>query len=145
LSLHHPDCGAWLYFYARSMENLATIYDNQTTVTYYSNLANAIMGKMLDNNLDPKDKIFKDVFYNKQFPEIISFSYHLGYPNLLPFVSLIRLSKIFVVDDSRTEILNSYLDFIENEETIWSDYGIRSLNLKDEFFGVGRIIVILFD
>lgn len=28
LSLNHPDCGAWVYYFARVMEKLAAIYDN---------------------------------------------------------------------------------------------------------------------
>lgn len=56
------------------------------------------------------------------------FSPHFGYPNFLP----IAMGLIDVQDDA---LINAQIKYMSDASSVWTPYGLRSLDMKDEFFG----------
>ena len=54
---------------------------------------------------------------------------HKGYPNLFPIA-------LGMIDPNDTELLEAQIDFMSDPNAIWTQYGLRSLDIKDDYFGV---------
>lgn len=54
----------------------------------------------------------------------MSFSPHRGYVNLIPLA-------LGMINPENTEVINAYAEFMRSEETLWTPYGLRSLEKND--------------
>lgn len=72
---------------------------------------------------------FGDVYSNIEGKR--SVLVHKGYITLFPFL-------FGLLDSSKSHRLKSTLDMLSDPQELWSDYGIRSLSLSDEYHGKGE-------
>lgn len=79
--------------------------------------------------LDPSDLVFKDVLYDKNDTKKTGhFSPHLGYLNVFPLA-------MGMIDPSNETLIEAQVRYMTNESYIWTEYGLRSLSVNDDFFG----------
>jgi mannosyl-oligosaccharide glucosidase len=76
---------------------------------------------------DKTDKLYKDLLIDRNSGDE-SFSPHRGYVNLMPLA-------LGMINPNNTEVIDAYSEFMRDEKTIWTPYGLRSLEMNDEFFG----------
>lgn len=88
--------------------------------------------------LDAQDGLYKDILQEKKAqdgeqsqPSQLYFSPHRGYPNLLPLA-------LGMLDRNQAEVIRQHLLFMRDEKTIWTPYGLRSLELGNPYFGMDR-------
>lgn len=126
ISKYHIDIQCWMTFFLESFIELAELLDIQSDVIklriYLENSRDN-----LKVYYDKSDGIYKDVFQKIGNQNTKIFSNHIGYPNLFPYFFGYGSS------DSLLEMLK----LVNNKEELFSVGGIRSLSLKDQFYGTG--------
>jgi mannosyl-oligosaccharide glucosidase len=100
-------------------------------------MAQRIKSAIDEHLFDASDFIYKDLLIgtSAENKDTVKFSPHIGYPNLFPIA-------FGFIDVNDTPILDAYLKLIESPN-LWSEYGIRSLSLDDNFFGMVIISYIV--
>ncbi len=68
------------------------------------------------------------MLFDKNDPNKIKLSPHLGYPNFIPL-------SLGMIDPSDDFLLSKHAQALRNTTTLWSLYGIRSLSKADPDFG----------
>ena len=121
----HTDLISWMGMMTRSMKHIAETIGESEDAQEYSSYEIAIIRNIDDLHWDEKAQTYGDATID-EYEESIHVC-HKGYISIFPF-----LTGLIPPDSPR---LKATLDLISDPEELWSDYGIRSLSLKDEFYG----------
>jgi mannosyl-oligosaccharide glucosidase len=124
----HVDLISWMGMMTRSLLNIATLLQLPKDVAEFSNIETAILHTIDNLHWSEKEKCYCDATIDDY--EDNSLVCHKGYISLFPFL----LGLI----DAKSDKLGHMLQLLGDEEELWSDFGIRSLSKKDEFYGTGE-------
>ena len=124
----HVDLISWMGMMTKSLKNVATLLQISEDVAEYNTIETAILRNIDDLHWSEEEKCYCDATIDDY--EENSLVCHKGYISLFPFL----LGLI----DPASEKLGHILLLLGNEEELWSEYGIRSLSKKDEFYGTGE-------
>ncbi|KAH6686185.1 mannosyl-oligosaccharide glucosidase [Plectosphaerella plurivora] len=124
----HVDLMSWVGLMTKSLINIADALGMLEEVDKYKKVLDAIEHNLNDLHWSEKDGCYCDATID-DFEEH-TLVCHKGYISLFPF--LVGLLK---ADDPK---LGKLLDLLGDKEELWSPHGIRSLSLKDEFYGTGE-------
>lgn len=124
----HVDLMSWMGMMTKSLKNVATFLEYTDDVAEYNVIETAILRNIDDLHWSEKDKCYCDATIDDY--EENSLVCHKGYISLFPFLTGLM--------DPASEKLGHVLNLLGDEEELWSDYGIRSLSKKDEFYGTGE-------
>jgi mannosyl-oligosaccharide glucosidase len=123
------DATAWGYFFTDSVYELAKFCgEEKDFLDFLRSKKNHILFNLKTHLFDKEDHLYKDKLINLSDKSFM-FSFHLGYPNLMPLI-------FGMIDDNSTE-LDAALNFLSNPSTIWTDYGLASLSKEDFYYGQG--------
>ena len=124
----HIDLMSWVGMMTRSMKNIATLLDYKDDVVEFTDIDTAITHNIDDLHWSEKDSCYCDATIDA-FEEH-TLVCHKGYISLFPLLTGLM--------DGKDEKLGHILALIGDESELWSDYGIRSLSRKSEFYGTGE-------
>ena len=121
----HTDLISWIGMMTRSMRRIATTLGEEDDAKEFQGFETAIIRNIDDLHWDSKQQTYCDATVD-DYEESVHVC-HKGYISIFPF-----LAGLTPPDSPR---LGPILDLVGNPEELWSDYGIRSLSKKDEFYG----------
>lgn len=121
----HTDLISWMGMMTRSMRRIAKVLDESDDVKEFAGYEKAIMRNIDDLHWSKEQKAYCDATID-DYEESVHIC-HKGYVSLFPF-----MTGLLPPDHSH---LKDILDLIEDPEELWSDYGVRSLSKRDEFYG----------
>jgi mannosyl-oligosaccharide glucosidase len=121
----HVDLISWMGMMTKSLKNVAKFLDYKDDVAELNIIEEAILKNIDDLHWSEKDKVYCDATIDDY--EENSLVCHKGYISLFPF--------LLGLLDPKSNKLGALLELIGNEEELWSNYGLRSLSKKSEFFG----------
>ncbi|KAK2764963.1 Processing alpha glucosidase I [Arachnomyces sp. PD_36] len=121
----HTDLISWMGLMTRSIRRIAETLGESDDVEEFGVYETAILRNIDDLHWDDKAKTYCDATID-DYEEHVHVC-HKGYISIFPF-----LTGLLPADSPR---LKPVLDLISDPEEMWSDYGIRSLSKKDEFYG----------
>ncbi|KAI1005259.1 putative mannosyl-oligosaccharide glucosidase [Podosphaera aphanis] len=124
----HIDLLAWMGMMTKSLKNLASFLDFQDDVNELSRIDSAILRNIDDLHWSEEHKCYCDASIDLYEENILVC--HKGYISLFPFLTGLV--------DAKSEKLSHLLNLLENQEELWSNFGIRSLSKKSEFYGIGE-------
>lgn len=124
----HIDLISWMGMMTRSLKNIATFLQLPDDIAELTTIETAIIRNIDDLHWSEKEKCYCDATIDDY--EENSLVCHKGYISLFPFL----LGLI----DPESEKLGHVLQMMGDEEELWSEFGIRSLSKKDEFYGTGE-------
>ncbi|KAL2039100.1 hypothetical protein N7G274_008149 [Stereocaulon virgatum] len=120
----HTDLISWMGMMTRSMRRIADTIGETEDAKEFAGYEEAIIKNIDDLHWDKKEKTYCDATID-DYEESVHVC-HKGYVSIFPF-----LTGLLPPDSPR---LKAVLDLISDPEELWSDYGIRSLSQKDEFY-----------
>jgi mannosyl-oligosaccharide glucosidase len=121
----HTDLISWMGMMTRSLRRIAETLGEQDDVEEFDVYETAIIRNIDDLHWDDKEKTYCDATID-DFEESVHVC-HKGYISIFPF-----MTGLLPANSPR---LGPVLDLIGDPEELWSDYGIRSLSKRDEFYG----------
>ena len=121
----HTDLISWMGMMTRSMRRIAETISEEDDAKEFQGYETAIIRNIDDLHWDKKEKTYCDATID-DYEESVHVC-HKGYISIFPF-----LTGLLPPDSPR---LKAILDLISDPSELWSDYGIRSLSQKDEFYG----------
>lgn len=121
----HTDLISWVGMMTKSMRRIAEFIDEKDDAEEYQKYETAIVRNIDDLHWDRKAQTYCDATIDDY--EESAHVCHKGYISIFPF-----LTGLVPPDSPR---LGAILDLIADPEELWSDYGLRSLSKKDEFYG----------
>ncbi|KAJ6134127.1 FAD dependent oxidoreductase [Penicillium sp. IBT 18751x] len=121
----HVDLISWMGMMSRTMRRIAEYLGEEEDMEEFAYYETAITRNIDDLHWSEKEQTFCDATID-EFEESVHVC-HKGYISLFPF-----LTGLLGPDSPH---LKPVLDLINDPEELWSDYGIRSLSKKDEFYG----------
>ncbi|MCJ1462541.1 Processing alpha glucosidase I [Pseudocyphellaria aurata] len=121
----HTDLISWMGMMTRSMRRVAEIISESEDAEEFKRYETAIIRNIDDLHWSQKHQTYCDATID-DYEESVHVC-HKGYISIFPF-----LTGLVAADSPR---LGPILDLIGDPEELWSDYGLRSLSLKDEFYG----------
>ena len=121
----HLDMISWIGMMSRSMRRIAEKIGDTDDAKEYQGYETAITRNIDDLHWSAKEKAYCDATIDA-FEEHVHVC-HKGYLSLMPFMTGL------VPRDSPQ--LGHILELLGDPNELWSDYGIRSLSKKDEFYG----------
>lgn len=124
----HVDLISWMGMMTRSLRRIAETLGEIEDVEEFKVYETAIERNIDDLHWDNEAQTYCDATID-EFEESVHVC-HKGYISLFPF-----LTGMIGPDSPR---LKAILDLIGDPEELWSDYGIRSLSKKDEFYGTAE-------
>jgi mannosyl-oligosaccharide glucosidase len=124
----HVDLISWMGMMTRAMRRIAEFVGETEDVEEFRGYETAIERNIDDLHWDDEAQTYCDATID-EFEESVHVC-HKGYVSLFPF-----LTGMLGPDSPR---LKAVLDLIRDPEELWSDYGIRSLSKKDEFYGTAE-------
>ncbi|PKS10672.1 hypothetical protein jhhlp_002428 [Lomentospora prolificans] len=124
----HVDLMSWVGFMAKSLMSIADALGMAEEVEEYKKTSHAIERNLNDLHWSEQEGCFCDATID-DFEEH-TLVCHKGYISLFPF--LLGLMK---PEDPK---LGRILDLIGDEDHLFSPYGLRSLSVKDEFYGTAE-------
>jgi mannosyl-oligosaccharide glucosidase len=124
----HVDLISWMGMMTKSLKNIATLLQYSDDVAELTTIETAILRNIDDLHWSEKDKTYCDATID-DFEENVHVC-HKGYISLFPFLTGLL--------DPNSEKLGHVLKLLGDKDELWSDYGIRSLSQKDEFYGTGE-------
>jgi mannosyl-oligosaccharide glucosidase len=124
----HVDLISWMGMMTRAMRRIAEFVGESEDVEEFRGYETAIERNIDDLHWDDEAQTYCDATID-EFEESVHVC-HKGYVSLFPF-----LTGMLGPDSPR---LKAVLDLIRDPEELWSDYGIRSLSKKDEFYGTAE-------
>lgn len=127
----HVDLISWIGMMTRSMKQLAEFLGEDSDAEEYSEIETAIVHNIQDLHWDKSSGAYCDVTID-DFDEN-SFVCHKGYITLFPF-----LLRLIPPTKKNEDKLLSLLNLIYDPERLWTEYGVRSLSLSDEYYGEGE-------
>ncbi|EAW08719.1 mannosyl-oligosaccharide glucosidase [Aspergillus clavatus NRRL 1] len=124
----HVDLISWMGMMTRAMRRIAEFVGETEDAQEFRGYETAIARNIEDLHWDDQAQTYCDATID-EYEESVHVC-HKGYISLFPF-----LTGILGPDSPR---LKAVLDLISDPEELWSDYGIRSLSKKDEFYGTAE-------
>lgn len=124
----HTDLISWMGMMTRSMRRIAETIKEADDTTEFAGYEKAILRNIDDLHWDSKANTYCDATID-DYEESVHVC-HKGYISIFPF-----MTGLLPPDSPR---LGAILDLISDPEELWSDYGIRSLSKKDEFYGTAE-------
>ncbi|TVY25604.1 putative mannosyl-oligosaccharide glucosidase [Lachnellula hyalina] len=124
----HVDLISWMGMMTKSLKNIASLLQNDEDVAELTTIETAILHNIDDLHWSDKEKTYCDATID-DFEENVLVC-HKGYISLFPFLTGLL--------DPKSKKLNHVLKLLGDPEELWSEYGIRSLSKKDEFYGTGE-------
>ncbi|KAK0652303.1 glycoside hydrolase [Cercophora newfieldiana] len=124
----HVDLMSWMGVMAKLLSNVADALGMPEEVAELTKVRDAIEHNLDDLHWSEKDGCYCDATID-DFEEN-ALVCHKGYISLFPF-----LTGLLAPDNPK---LGRVLALIGDEEELWSPHGIRSLSLKDEFYGTNE-------
>ena len=121
----HTDLISWMGLMTRSMKRIADVIGERDEAKEFKGYETAIIRNIDDLHWSEKHQTYCDSTVD-DYEESVHVC-HKGYISIFPF-----LTGLIRPDSPR---LGAILDLIADPEEIWSEYGLRSLSLKDEFYG----------
>lgn len=124
----HVDLISWMGMVTRALRRIAEAVGETEDVEEFKVYETAIERNIDDLHWDDEAQTYCDATID-EFEESVHVC-HKGYISLMPF-----LTGMLGPESPR---LKAILDLIADPEELWSDYGIRSLSQKDEFYGTAE-------
>ncbi|BDD61765.1 hypothetical protein MAP00_006790 [Monascus purpureus] len=121
----HVDLISWMGMMTRSLRRIAEVLSETEDVEEFKSYEVAIGHNIDDLHWDDPAQTYCDATID-EYEEDIHVC-HKGYISIFPF-----LTGMVGPESPR---LKPILDLINDPEELWSDYGVRSLSKKDEFYG----------
>ncbi|KAI0016991.1 glycoside hydrolase family 63 protein [Xylariomycetidae sp. FL0641] len=121
----HLDLMSWMGMMNRVLGKIAGVVGLPEDVQEYNKALDGITHNLVELHWSEKSSCFCDATID-EFEEHTLVCYK-GYVTLFPF-----LMGLLPADDAKLE---KVLDLIGDEEELFSPHGIRSLSLKDEYYG----------
>lgn len=122
------DLISWIGLMTRSMKEIAELLDKTEDSLRYGKIEKDIQKNIEDLHWSKEDKAYCDVSVDKNDENI--FVCHKGYISLFPF-----LLQILEPDN---EHLKDIIDLITDRDHLWTNYGIRSLSVQDQYYRTGE-------
>lgn len=121
----HVDAISWIGIMAIVLSNIASSLGNEHDKKKYAKHQSQVLRSIDDIHWSESAQVYCDttVVEGNRVEQIC----HKGYISLLPFL-------VGLVGPNHPHI-GAILDIIQDPENLWSDFGIRSLSRKDEFYG----------
>lgn len=120
----HVDLISWMGMMTRALKRIAVYLDETDDAAEFAKYDEAITRNIDDLHWSDKEKTYCDASIDDYEEHMLVC--HKGYISLFPF-----LTGLVDKDSKR---LGAVLDLIEDEEELWSPYGLRSLSKSDEFY-----------
>lgn len=124
----HVDLISWMGMMTRTLHRIAETIGETEDAEEFKEYQTAIERNIDDLHWDDEEQTYCDATID-DYEENIHVC-HKGYISIIPF-----LTGMIGPDSPR---LKPTLDLIGNPAELWSDYGIRSLSKKDEFYGTAE-------
>lgn len=124
----HVDLISWMGMMTRTIRRIADIVGETEDAEEFKGYEIAIERNIDDLHWDEKEQTYCDATID-EYEESVHVC-HKGYISILPF-----LTGMVGPNSPR---LKPILDLIQDPKELWSDYGIRSLSKKDEFYGTAE-------
>lgn len=120
----HVDLISWMGMMTRAIKRVADFIGETDDAKEYAGYETAIKRNIDDLHWSEEHKTFCDATIDDYEESVLVC--HKGYISIFPF-----MTGLLPPDSPR---LKAVLDLIEDPEELWSDYGIRSLSTKSEFY-----------
>lgn len=120
----HVDLISWMGMMTRSIKRVADFIGETDDATEYAGIETAIARNIDDLHWSKEHQTFCDATIDDYEESVLIC--HKGYISIFPF-----MTGMLAPDSPR---MKPILDLIEDPEELWSDYGIRSLSPKSEFY-----------
>ncbi|PGH09954.1 hypothetical protein AJ79_05570 [Helicocarpus griseus UAMH5409] len=124
----HVDLISWMGLMTRAIRRIAEALDEIDDVEEFAVYETAITRNIDDLHWSKEHQTYCDATVD-DYEEHVHVC-HKGYISLFPF-----MTGMIPADSPR---LGPILDLIQDPDELWSDFGIRSLSKKDEFYGTGE-------
>lgn len=124
----HLDLHCWMIVSSRVAAKVATRLSHAEKAHHFNDLNQKLTTALLDNFWDDTRQLFDDFYYSHD--NKVVFVGHLGYLNFFP----VLLGVVPTDDPLFGRIMDQFLD---RENGLWTQYGLRSLSLKDPYFQEG--------
>jgi mannosyl-oligosaccharide glucosidase len=124
----HVDLISWMGMMTRSMRRIAETLGETDDAKDFKDFETGIIHNIEDLHWDKKQNAYCDATID-DYEEHVHVC-HKGYISLFPFITGL------VAPDSPH--LGAILDLIKDPEQLWTNFGIRSLSKKDEFYQTGE-------
>ncbi|KAI9934044.1 Processing alpha glucosidase I [Aspergillus wentii] len=124
----HVDLISWMGMMTRSLRRIAENLGEVEDVEEFKVYETAIERNIDDLHWDEQAQTYCDATID-EYEESVHVC-HKGYISIMPFLT-------GMVGPNHPH-LKPILDLISDPEELWSDYGIRSLSKKDEFYGTAE-------
>lgn len=121
----HVDLISWMGMMTRTLRRIADIVGETEDAEEFKAYETAIERNIDDLHWDEKEQTYCDATIDA-YEESVHVC-HKGYVSIIPFLT-------GMVGPNNPH-LKAVLDLIRDPKELWSDYGIRSLSKKDEFYG----------
>ncbi|KAE8216426.1 hypothetical protein CF327_g467 [Tilletia walkeri] len=121
----HVDLHSWMGFFAEMMRRIAEVLGEEDDVKEFEGHREGIASNLDELHWSEEEKMYCDVSVDDDDE---SFHVcHRGYVSLFPL-----LLRLLPADSPK---VGAVLDLLSDPDHLWSEYGIRSLSLQDEYFG----------
>jgi mannosyl-oligosaccharide glucosidase len=124
----HVDLISWVGMMTKTLKRIATVLNLPDDIAEFQTIETAILRNIDDLHWSEKNKCYCDATID-DFEENVLVC-HKGYISLFPFLTGLM--------DPKSDKLEHVLNLLGDEEELWSEFGIRSLSKKDEFYGTGE-------
>lgn len=124
----HVDLQVWMIVSSRALSRVAKVLGKTEDAEHYAQNVETFTQVLLDNFWDSERQMFDDFYYDEAGSK--QFERHTGYLNFWPF-----FLNAIDTSDERFEIVVSKL--IDKDFGMWTDYGIRSLSINDDYYRLG--------
>ena len=121
----HTDLISWMGLMTRSIRRIAETIGEEDDATEFKVYETAIIRNIDDLHWSKEHQTYCDATID-DYEESVHVC-HKGYISIFPF-----LTGMVSASNPR---LGAILDLIADPEELWTEYGVRSLSLKDEHYG----------
>ncbi|XBW36087.1 hypothetical protein QEN19_001661 [Hanseniaspora menglaensis] len=122
----HVDLMSWVVLFNKNLLTMANFLQIESDISYYQQMSKYSFQNMELLNYNNDKKMYCDAAV-KSGDNKIEHICHEGYVSLYPF-----MLKLIPIND--IEKLKPILDMLGNSEGLLSNFGIRSLSTKDQFY-----------
>ncbi|KAN0061667.1 Processing alpha glucosidase I [Thecaphora frezii] len=124
----HLDLMSWMGSFAHTMTKIARAIGQEDDAEEFQDHYEGILANLDDLHWNEREQMYCDASVNERDESY--FVCHKGYVSLFPL-----LLELLPVDSPK---VSAILELMRDPEHLWSDYGLRSLSLQDEYFGKGE-------